>query len=233
MSDNTLLGSFEHPIRCKGVEGEHEYLRRLVGPGGAPIEYRREGSVGGHAGHPYDVYLITGRGLIEPLRLHFDMYAKGPREKRSPPGLFQIADFMKPKPWERLGYMLEVWSEKIGGDLSALPDQYAYVYSKAAGLLGRGPYVYACQDFFGLPEPEWDLEAIVDCARQIVHELHGISPSRPLWVDSLETTKQLLATFHFERIDQMPPTPEETGMLVIHARHRVTREMLTIYFKVR
>jgi len=35
LSAGASLGSLDNPIRCNGVEGEHDYLRGLVGPSGA------------------------------------------------------------------------------------------------------------------------------------------------------------------------------------------------------
>lgn len=231
MNSDSPLGSFENPIRCHGVAGEREYLARLSGPDGIPIEFNREGSLPGPAGHPYDLYTVTYPGQAAPVQLHFDMYAQGPREKRAPPGLFLIGDFMRRKPWEKVGYLQSVRRRKFGDDAPELPNQYAYIHAKAGELLARGPHIYASQDFFGLPSADWNLSALMACAAQVVHELKGIDPLSPIDVDSLQTAEQFLATFHFQP-EQEIPTPERLGTYMLKAVHRIDSKETGLFFRV-
>lgn len=231
MNDVTQsLGSLENPIRCDGVQGEHDYLACLCGPGGVPITYAREGSVAGSPGHIYDLYAVSFAGSPDPIHLHFDMYAKGPREKRAPSGLCLITDFLKPKSWERLGYMQEVIRDRFHGIAPDLPDQYGYLYSKAASLLGRGPHVYAAMDFFHLPQQDWDLDGIVSCASQVVHELRGVNMDYPISVESVGVAEQFLATFHFKSDAPASQSPKTGVAFEVKAVHRVNATTIRLLF---
>ena len=232
MTVNHPLGSFENPIRCHGVQGERDYLARLCGPDGAPITHQRQGSVEGLGGHFYDCYAVHCPALPQPIYLYFDMYAKGPREKRPAFGLHWVTEFLKPKAWERLGYMNEVIKAKFKGTEPDLPQQYGYLYSKAGALLGRGPYVYAAMDYFQLPEPEWDLAGILACASQVVHDLKGINMDQPISAGSPELIVQFLATFHFECAFANLSPQKIRGAFAVDAYHRATGVTTRIFFCV-
>ncbi len=230
--ENKPLGSFDNPVKCKGIEGEREYLGRLVGPGGEPTGYARLGSLFGPSGAILDLFEVTCDALAEPVLVHLDMYAKGPREKRAVDGLFMETDFLKPKFWQKRGYMDEVMAKELGGAEPDLPPRYVYIYTKAAALLGQGPHIYARRDFFDFPLPEWHLAGLMRCAEQIVHHLRGLSAERPIQTDASLTARQFLRTMHFGELPDDVVTEETSGPLCLREQHLVTEEGCVLHFDV-
>jgi hypothetical protein len=72
------LGSWENPIKCDSVQGEHEYLGRLRGPDGLPVTYERLGNCGhGVNGNIVDVYAVVSQDDSIACLIYMDMYYKG------------------------------------------------------------------------------------------------------------------------------------------------------------
>jgi hypothetical protein len=59
-----------------GAFNEQQYLRRLRGPAGGPLEFNRLGST--HGEHILDKYEVKSAGLREAVHLFLDCYAPGP-----------------------------------------------------------------------------------------------------------------------------------------------------------
>ncbi|MFN5209298.1 MAG: hypothetical protein ACK5D8_07390 [Bacteroidota bacterium] len=194
---NHAPGSQNNPITCKGVQGEIEYLHRLRSPEGKPVVFNRIGSTSAGASDRLDIYEISYDGLTEPLRIYMNMYAEK-KDKRAVEGFLFLTDFMKPALWEKPQYLDEVVQKEFGKQMPEWPKKYLYIHAKCGILLRMRPWVYAENDFWGYPEPQWNLDELLDCAGQVVHQLRGISQSRPVKVASVATALQFMQTMHFE-----------------------------------
>lgn len=190
-------GSKSNPITCNGVDGEHEYLNRLRSPEGKPIVYERMGSIFGDSSSILDHYELSYDGLKEPVSIYMNMYA-GKKDKRVVEGFRFETDFLKPAHWEKPAYLQQVADQEFGNEIPEWPKKFSYINAKAGKLLRTGPWMYAENDFFGFPNPEWNLEGLMACADQVVHRLRGISESRPVMVASVATALQFMQTMHFE-----------------------------------
>ena len=224
------LGSFENPVKCKGIDGEYKYLDSLVGPGGIPIEYARLGSKLGLEGKMIDVYSVSYEGLKKPIHVHINMYAKGPRDKKAVDGLFRMTDFLKTKPWQKLGHLQKVLSDEFPNGKIILPENFAYVYAKAGMLLSYGPYIYAKRDFLGMPEASMNQKGILDCAEQLVHHVRGISLSHPLHVDQEEVIIDFFKTFHFDCTLEFSTEKKQNSVHRASGTHQITEQKLMLYF---
>ena len=226
------LGSFENPVKCSGVEGEYAYLKKLVGPGGIPIDYQRTHGTMGISGKPVDVYKIKYEGLKQPLIVHFDMYAKGIYDKKATPGLFLLTDFLKRKIWQKMGYIDTVMLKEFGEDKILLPENYIYTYTKAGILLANGPYVYSIYDNFQLPLIQWDIDELMSCAEQMVQHIRGISAEHPIKTKSNSTAFQFLKTFHFETDENSVVPTKIKGVIAINGIHIITKQRIVLHFKI-
>ncbi len=147
-----------------------------------------------------DVYELSYDGLIEPDEVYMNMYA-GKRDKRVVEGFRFKTDFLKPAHWEKPAYLQQVAEQEFGNEIPEWPEKFIYIWAKSGLLLRMGPWIYAENDFWGFPNPEWNLDRLMDCADQVVHHLRGISESRPLMVASVETALQFMQTMHFKMKD--------------------------------
>jgi hypothetical protein len=225
------LGSFENPVRCKDVSGEREYLDRLFGPGGLTIEYKRVRSKMGFDGDILDMYEVSYEGLTEPIIIFFNMYAKGPAEKKAVEGLHMIDEFRKPQSWQTLHYCQEVIKKHLPDYTDMATPEFYYLHTKAGYLLSQGPYIYARFDFFNMPYCDWDLNTIKNCAEQLVHSAKGLLPSYPLFVNSIETAQNFMSTFHFES-DTSDIKTSDSGLFSIKATHMMDDRKIELYFKL-
>lgn len=77
---------------------------------------------------------------------------------------------------------------------------FPYVLTKADLYLKMGPEKYMRQDFFGMPDIEWnddELETVSDGCRQIL-EGNGFTPEKPFVNLDVTGFRQLFSLFHFE-----------------------------------
>jgi hypothetical protein len=222
-------GSRENPILCKGIDGEHEYLNRLRSPEGKLVEYERKGSVFLDDNAILDVYELSYAGLSEPAEVYMNMYAGG-RDKRIVDGFRFETDFLKPALWEKPVYFQQVSVQEYGTANPEWPDKFAYIWSKSGMLLRMGPWIYAKNDFWGCPNPEWNLDELIKCADQVVHQLRGISESRPVMVASAETAHQFMKTMHFELNGNVSEFMKNAGKF--EGRNIMSGERAVLYFRV-
>lgn len=222
-------GSRENPIRCDDIAGEHEYLSRLRSPEGKPVEYERKGSVFIDDDCILDVYRLQYDGLEEAAEIYLNMYAGG-RDKRVVEGFRFESDFLKPGEWEKLEYFQQVAEQELGTSNPETPEMFVYIWAKSGTLLRMGPWMYAEKDFWGLPDPEWNLEQILDCASQVVHQLRGISEDRPLMLTSAESALHFMDTMHF-KLDGLPADFLEKGGR-FSGKNEITGEKAVFYFSI-
>lgn len=233
MSNQYPLGSFENPVKCNDISGEHKYLEKLVGPGGIPIEYERRGSRIGLTGKPVDIYEIRYKGLQEPIIVHMDMYAHSPYDKKAVNGLSLETDFLKPRVWQKEGYMEKVCKLEFGVDRIKYPEGYIRIYIKAGHLLARGPYIYAKRDFFNRPFGDWETDELMRCAEQVVRHLRGVLPSHPIEVNSRQSAVHFMETFHFKADeDNIEPTEIE-GVASYTGTHIILDSALKLFFRIK
>ena len=223
-------GSRENPITCKGIDGEREYLNRLRSPEGKPVEYQRLGSVFVDDDSILDGYRLQYDGLVEPAVIYLNMYAGG-RDKRIVEGFRFESDFLKPAAWEKLEYFQQVAGQELGSPKPETPKKFVYIWTKSGTLLRMGPWFYAENDFFRQPNLEWDLNALSDCATQVVHQLKGISEDRPVVIASVETALQFMQTMHFEFNGSLSEFRKNAGKF--EGRNDITGEEAVLYFSIR
>jgi hypothetical protein len=233
MSNQFPLGSFENPVKCNDISGEHKYLGKLVGPGGIPIEYKRHGSRIGLTDKPVDIYEIRYKGLQEPIIVHMDMYAHSHYDKKAVDGLFLETDFLKTRDWQKKGYMEKVHQKEFGVVRIKYPDEYINIYTKAGILLAYGPYIYSKRDFFNLPMDNWATDELICCAEQVVHRLRGVLPSHPIEVNSRQTARHFMDTFHYKTNEgKIKPTNIE-GVLSYTGKHVILDSKLQLFFRIK
>ncbi len=223
-------GSRENPITCKGIDGERAYLNRLRSPEGKPVEYQRLGSVFVDDDCILDGYRLQYDGLVEPAVIYLNMYAGG-RDKRIMEGFRFESDFLKPAAWEKLEYFQQVAEKELGSPKPETPKMFVYIWTKSGRLLRTGPWIYAENDFFRQPNLEWDLNALSDCASQVVHQLRGISEDRPVVIASVETALQFMQTMHFEFNGSLSEFRKNAGKF--EGRNDITGEEAVLYFSIR
>jgi hypothetical protein len=228
MENDDKLGTFENPIKCKGIQGERDYLNKLVTPNGEPINYNRVGSKQGVNGNMLDIYEINYHGLAEPLCIYFDMYSKGPKDKKAVDGLKLMAEFLKPRPWQKMSYIKKVKAKYLVDKKIQLTSQFYYVHAKASALLAQGSYIYSVNDYFGYPEKNWDIDGLLECSEQLVHSLHGISERHPINVNSQNTAKQFLETFHYQV--KTAKIKDKISVFQLTGKHRIIGDEIKLWF---
>jgi hypothetical protein len=230
MKNDNKLGTFENPIKCKGIQGEREYLNKLVTPNGEPINYNRIGSKHAVNGNMLDIYEINYQGLAKPFCIYFDMYSKGPKDKKAVDGLKLMVEFLKPRPWQKMSYIDKVKAKYLSDEKLQLTSQFYYVHAKAGALLAQGPYIYSVNDYFGYPEKKWDTDGLLKCSEQLVHSLHGITEKYPITVSSQNTAKQFLETFHY----QVKPVKlkGKISLFQLTGKHRIIGDEIKLWFNL-
>lgn len=87
--------------------------------------------------------------------------------------------------------------------------RFPYIITKAHLYLRIGPDKYRNQDFFHMPDQEWnddELELIADGCRQIL-EGRGFDAGKPLTGLGVEGFSKLFHLFHFEIIGRETSSP--------------------------
>jgi hypothetical protein len=111
-------------------------------------------------------------------------------------------------------------------------NRFPYILTKADLYLKIGPEKYRRQDFFGMPDMEWDndeLKVIADGCRQIL-EGKGFTPEKPFVGLDIRGFTQLFSLFHFEKIGRETSNPGEGKFLdKIKMRHVVDGGEVTYY----
>jgi hypothetical protein len=230
--ENTFeLGSFENPIKCKDIDGEHKYFDALCGPDGKRIFYKRRGSLLGNSDHILDLYEVRYDGLDDPILVHMDMYAKPPYDKKPVKGLYLIKSFFKPKAWQAPNYLSTVLEKAYPDGRPAISDSFINMYFKAAYLLALGEFIYSKNDAFGCPQQEWDIIGIIAAANKMVHQVKGLCKENPLEIGSFETAVAFMRTFHYEPDNYV--NPETIPAFSLKSKHIVTANELEIFFIIK
>jgi hypothetical protein len=229
--ENTFeLGSFENPIKCKDIDGEHKYFDMLCGPDGKRIFYKRRGSRPGNNSHIFDLYEVRYDGLLEPILIYMDMYAKPPYDKKPVKGLYLIKSFFKPKAWQAPDYLSTVLANAYPDGI-ALNDNFINMYCKAASLIALGEFIYSKNDAFGCPRQEWDIIGILYASDKMVHQVKGLCKENPLEIGSFETAVAFMRTFHYEPENSLKP--ETAPAFGLKSKHIVTEAELEIFFIIK
>lgn len=91
VSQDAKVGSFENPVLCDGVKGEHWYLSRLRTPDGKRLKWSRQGSFGQNKKHPH---ILDGYTVGDGDRTVFiDLYHPGVIDNRAPKGLRLLTEW--------------------------------------------------------------------------------------------------------------------------------------------
>jgi len=224
---NHPLGSKENPIKCDGPQGERNYLEKLVTQEGRAIITSREGSTRNTSGSIVDVYPIEDENGQIITTLYFDMYHKGYKEKKVPAPLKSVNEFKKPQFFQKIDYLIRRKEIVYANQEIKMPNKYTYLWSKAGFLLAYGVYIYAREDFFGLPDDDIDEPHLISAAEQIVHQLAGSHPSNPLIVENQKTLSDLLKTFHFNQ--DLPDNILNNEVCRIHTYHVMDKSELELF----
>ena len=222
------LGSLENPIKCDGPQGERHYLSKLVTLNGRAIITSRQGHTLNSSEQIVDIYPIKNENGEIITVLYFDMYHKGYKEKKVPAPLKSINEFKKPQLFQKIDYLIRrkkiVYANK---EEIEMPSKYAYLWSKAGILLARGAYIYAMDDFFGLPDEDINEQHLISLTEQIVHQLGGSHPSNPLVVDNQKTLSDLLKTFHYNK--ELPDNFHYNEVFRLQTYHVMDNEILELF----
>jgi hypothetical protein len=229
MSRNTKLGSVNNPVKCKDIEGEHQYFEMLCSPEGKAIQYQRKGSLFGDSGTILDLYEVNYEGLSEPIHVYMDMYAKGPKDKKAVEGLSLINSFLKAKEWQSPDYLSLVLDQFFPLSKPEIKDHFIHIYFKAGALLAMGTYIYGKKDYFGFPMQDWDLFSITKTAEQMVHQARGIDPGHPILIKDEAAAIEFLKTFHY---DTFGIEIFDGNTTLFHARHVFSEDDLYLYFEL-
>jgi hypothetical protein len=223
------LGSENNPVKCDDFDGMEQYLSKLIGPNGQEVLYERKGSKKGIYGNMVDVYKIYTEDGAVKCDIHIDMYHEGYKEKKVVDGFKTINDFKKRKYFNKVDYLINKEKEiLLSFPNFKLPQHYTYIWSKAGLLVLMGPYIYAKNDFFGLPYAFFDTQQIVSASNQIVHQLNGAIKEKPIIVSNHETAVDLLATFHFSEVETIKI---DNNLYSILFHHNVkTSDEIKLYF---
>lgn len=225
-NSNHSLGSKENPIRCDGPQGERNYLSRLVTQKGRAIVTSRQGSTRNTSSRIVDIYPIEDENGQIITTLYFDMYHKGYKEKKVPAPLKSINEFKKPQFFQKIDYLFQRKEIVYANQEIKMPNKYTYLWSKAGLLVACGVYIYAMQDFFGLPDDDIDEQHLISAAEQIVHQLAGSHPSNPLIVENQKMLSDLLKTFHFNQ--DLPNNILNNEVFRIHTYHVMDKSELEL-----
>lgn len=107
--------------------------------------------------------------------------------------------------------------------------RWVYFSFKAAKFLVVGPKIYAKDDYFHVPLPEWDTETLTKGCEQIIYQCAGLPTPASAFTDLTETDlEQLFALFHFIKIGDVQPV--ENNISVMLFNHRMDGGETVIYF---
>ena len=131
---------------------------------------------------------------------------------------------------ERMNKMTDALSEE---ERKLFTDcRFSYIFTKADLYLRIGPEKYRRQDFFGMPDIEWDkdeLEIIEDGCRQILEGL-GFTPEKPFTGLGVTGFRQLFELFHFEHSGRETTSPGSGKFLdKMKMRHLMDGGEVTYY----
>ena len=224
------VGSLERPLRCRGEAGFRKYLAKYRGSQGEALEaipVELDPSQSANLSATVRTYRVCAAGATSLPVVFVDLGASEAFDCAPLPGLVPLSEFLRKKPFQDPAY----FRQGVAGDRSDFPDLYGYIWSKCGSLLSSGPFVYAEDDYFSLPRPDFDHGALRRLAEQVVHEKAGAFPEFPLHTTDLERVAQFMATLHFKltRVSVIK-TGSDRGVYMIACTHVMQHDHLSLYF---
>jgi hypothetical protein len=231
---NFPLGSRENPIKCEDIDGERKYLSRLLGPNNEFLSYKRIGSTKGiTTENILDAYKLNGIENNFECTVYIDMYHEKFVENKAALDLkIQPARVFNKNQKEEQNAAIKLLHELETKYNCTCPSGFMYIWAKANLLATVGPTLYSQNDFYSLPDINWDLKNIIKACRQISEEFRGFCKEHPIMIENEYRIEEVTNTFHHELVMSNAEDESDPTLFNVITFHMMDGTNLDWWFKI-
>jgi hypothetical protein len=227
-------GSLNNPIKCKGIQGERDYLNKLIDKDRNVFKYKRLGSTkNATLPHVLDIYELTAYNSGDKHRLVIDMYHDS-EDDETPEGFMFMDTYLSKFDYTTPYYFRKIQEQQE--DKTGYNKRFESFVFDCACLMALG---YAYQQYKNIPFEEDDIDTFVisdidkTILDQIVHNHAGISQENPLIIQDQSDLERVAAALNYDTLLEDTITHESKTIQVIECWSDSDENFVIIFCEIR